>query len=630
MNQILKRLEIIKSALSIDEEEIIELQVIKLKKLEIDTEVTEILNKLENLDYGSVVDDIDKYLSRYSGLAIYEDKEVQGLKLELKSLEKKLQKLSEQKSEYLNDIDEFNRLYHLKLGSLIQEILRLKQEILQEELKNKAKRYQEEKSLHVDTKETIDEIKQKIDEIEEFLEDTDEDDESYEEINQAYEELKESLRELEDELENQSEILDELEDDLKDEEFEKIKADYEEFSEEYEDIKKECVDICDISKEEKGLLKKLYRKASRLCHPDVVVDELKKQAHKIMQSLNAAYSKKDIKEVKKILKNLEKGIAFDVASDKIDDKKILKAKIEELRAKLDNVKKEIKDIKHDDTFEIISELDDWDKYFNDIKQALDDEMQTLKEELNDIGNNDKEKTLNIDKKPTKSTVKQEKSNYSKKLKSMELPTFEKIRRYCNNLVDENSADALQVDLAENGKMYKAFIYSALDEFLLNMNRKTINIVDWDCKQGMATALVLDYIREKQLDIKVADVVLAEKDEKYLSRAMVYVDVLKKETVHVTPINKALEDINLNKITADNNYITLFLGLNSDNASYRLKMTNKNFKLPIYYIFIDFEYDSNVDDIYRYMKHNFKAELISQKVGKVGKYQRSENIFKVTR
>ena len=68
------------------------------------------LNKLENLDYGSAALDIETYLSRYSGIIIYKDKEVQGLKLELKSLEKKLQTLSELKREYLNDIDEFNTL----------------------------------------------------------------------------------------------------------------------------------------------------------------------------------------------------------------------------------------------------------------------------------------------------------------------------------------------------------------------------------------------------------------------------------------------------------------------------------------------------------------------------------------
>ena len=69
-----------------------------------------ILNKLKNLDYGSAALDIEAYLSRYSGVIVYEDKEVQGLKLELKSLEKKLQTLSELKREYLNDIDEFNTL----------------------------------------------------------------------------------------------------------------------------------------------------------------------------------------------------------------------------------------------------------------------------------------------------------------------------------------------------------------------------------------------------------------------------------------------------------------------------------------------------------------------------------------
>ena len=52
----------------------------------------------------------------------YEDKELQSLKLELKILEKKLQKHSAEKNEYLNNIDEFNAQYNLKLGELIQKL----------------------------------------------------------------------------------------------------------------------------------------------------------------------------------------------------------------------------------------------------------------------------------------------------------------------------------------------------------------------------------------------------------------------------------------------------------------------------------------------------------------------------
>lgn len=96
-NQILKRLEIIKSSIAIEDEEVIELQVMKLSKMQIDDDVKTIILNLENLDYSSAVVGIESYLKRYSGVAKYIDTEAQGLKLELKSLESKLQELVEQK-----------------------------------------------------------------------------------------------------------------------------------------------------------------------------------------------------------------------------------------------------------------------------------------------------------------------------------------------------------------------------------------------------------------------------------------------------------------------------------------------------------------------------------------------------
>ena len=60
---------------------------------------------------------------------IQKDIELENLKKELKSLESKLQELVEQKTEYLNDIEEFNHEYNLHLGEIIKNILNLKKKI---------------------------------------------------------------------------------------------------------------------------------------------------------------------------------------------------------------------------------------------------------------------------------------------------------------------------------------------------------------------------------------------------------------------------------------------------------------------------------------------------------------------
>lgn len=721
MKQILKRLELIKTAIDIDDEEIIELQIMKLKKIEIDAAVISILDKLENLDYGSAVLDIEEYLSRFSGMMVYEDKEAQGLKLELKALEKKLQLLSEQKREYLNDINEFNTLYHLKLGTIIQEILKLKKDLLEKEIESKNRKYKEEKSLHVETQTAYDEIQKKIEELEEFLEDMDEDDESYEEISQVYEELKENLKELEEELANQKETIESLEDNLEDEEFEKTKADYEEFHKEYEDIKEQSEDIYEINEDDKKELKKLYRKASRLCHPDIVVDKLKKQSHEIMQALNGAYSKKDLKTVQKILSNLENGISFDVASDKTDDKRILKAKIDELRIKIDDIDKEVETIKQDDIFETISELDDWDEYFGELKSELEKEKESLEDEAR--GALEKNNRLNVVQKNIKyikieltstsylnlsnqirkrdqlfngnikdpkfalihekdnsyddlavkilcegvfigyilkyknleninnfcfknkklrkldirfdngtfelfyqkdEKVRKENSEYSRSISNIENISFEKIRRYCNNIANDQEADKMQEHLAKNGKMYKALIHDALDQFLERLDGETITIIDWDCGQGIGSMLVLDYIREKQLDTKVLQVMLIDSNKVKLSRAMAQVKILSQNFTEI--IAEKNDDI-LDTLKLINTEITFNLVANDTIPSDSLNIDSTLLK-NAYFICISNEDKNFVDKVYNDLNLLNDCHDVSIRNCKIGRFEKFERIFKI--
>ncbi len=311
MKEILKRLELIKTSIDIDDEELIALQIDRLNNLEIDEEVKEIVSMLKKLDFGNSMVAIERYLEKYSGVVVYEDSELQGLRLELKALENKLQILSEDKNNCLNEIDEFNTLYSLKVGSIIEQILKLKKGLLKEQLN-------------------------RVDEID-----------------------KDNLYQ----------------------EYEEIKAEYKEFSREYEEIKQKEEDSFDLSDKEKEELKKLYKKASRLCHPDLVADELKEQAHKVMQELNSDYSNKNLARVKEILSSLENGTGFELASDSIDNKEILRAKIDELREKMVKTSKQIKEIKNDDTFKTIQEIEDMDDFFDSLKDELMNEFRKLEDEL---------------------------------------------------------------------------------------------------------------------------------------------------------------------------------------------------------------------------------------------------------
>ena len=318
-------------------------------------------------------------------------KEKEDLKKELKSLESKLQELVEQKTEYLNDIEEFNREYNLHLGELIKEILNLKKEILYKKTIKQQKqkvKYQEDIQTFQESKETIDELKSTIGELEDALESIDEDDENYDELIKAYRELKVEIKKLEDELELQEEELEKakefIEDETIEQEYEEVKSHYEEFESEYEHIKESIENSLTLNEEEKKELKSLYKQAARLCHPDIVPDELKEKAHELMQKLNDAYSKKDISKVKEILHSLQNGTSFEVSSETIEDKELIRAKIKEYLKNIETIQSEIEEIKEDETYQTIVTLDDWDGYFEELRGGLEAEKGRLEEEAREV------------------------------------------------------------------------------------------------------------------------------------------------------------------------------------------------------------------------------------------------------
>ena len=103
-----------------------------------------------------------------------------------------------------------------------------------------------------------------------------------------------------------------------------------------------------------------------------------------MQKLNDAYSKKDISKVKEILHSLQNGTSFEVSSETIEDKELLKEKIREYKQNIEDLKSEIDEIKEDDTYQTIVELDDWDKYFEELKSGLENEKEKLEEEAREV------------------------------------------------------------------------------------------------------------------------------------------------------------------------------------------------------------------------------------------------------
>lgn len=144
-NDILKRLDIIKNAVAMEEDDLIAMQVQKLEKLSLDEQVQHILALIRAQQFQDVIQLIEQYKHDSSGLTVYEDPQIQGLKLELKLLENRLNELTDTQADLEREINEFNSEYFRRLGGLIEEILKRRADLCSDETeKQQAKQDYEE------------------------------------------------------------------------------------------------------------------------------------------------------------------------------------------------------------------------------------------------------------------------------------------------------------------------------------------------------------------------------------------------------------------------------------------------------------------------------------------------------
>jgi hypothetical protein len=140
-------------------------------------------------------------------------------------------------------------------------------------------------------------------------------------------------------------------------------------------------EVFELTEEDKKELKKKFRKATFLCHPDKVNDEFKEAAQQIFIELKAAYDVNNLKKVTEILNDLEKVNYFKSKSETVSKKDLLKAAIAELHRRIKTLETEIITIKQSDTFKTTISISDWDEYFRITKEKLQRELDELSLEI---------------------------------------------------------------------------------------------------------------------------------------------------------------------------------------------------------------------------------------------------------
>lgn len=290
--KIIKRLELIKNLISLEEDENIKEQIIKLKQLHISQNIEKIIIDLQQKSFGEAIKNIEKFLNSHHQISIFIDHEIEALRFEAKSLEKELQKLSNEKAELEKLVHEFGVRHNHILGQLILKILKY----LKEKSKGGPKEAEAEK-------------------------------------------------------------------------------DYKDFNSNYQITKNEK--FIALTQEEQKELKDCYRKASKLCHPDMVEENQQETAQKIFMELNAAYESNNLEKAKEILQNLQQGKMFTSKTDTANEKSTLVTELNRLRVRLNDLNNEIADIKASDTYSKIISITNWDEYFIKTKRKLQEQLSQL-------------------------------------------------------------------------------------------------------------------------------------------------------------------------------------------------------------------------------------------------------------
>lgn len=373
---------VIKTCIALEDDEIIDFQLGKLKALSCDEKITNIIGLLEAHNYSNAINEIDSYIDRNTGLIVFEDESINALKLELKVFEQKLQALSEQKSEYINDINEFNKDYSFHLGDLIQSILQMKVDLLAEQQLIKQTQFDQDNQAYKNEKSKVEHLSKKLSDMQSKLKALDEFSDEYEAFYEQYLALKALLEEKEFLLNEARKKAKTSFEDAKDKpEYEEAKAESDSFEQENEEVQEEIKASHNLNKEQIKELKKAYRKASKLCHPDIVADDLKEQAHEQMSRLNEAYRLKDLQQVLIILSNLESGQGFEVASDALFDVDMLTNQIALVKQQLEQLAQEMLELENDDTLKLIQEIENRNEYFDSLAEELKGELEFYQREL---------------------------------------------------------------------------------------------------------------------------------------------------------------------------------------------------------------------------------------------------------
>ena len=292
LGKVLKRLDLIKTLIALDEPDELVPHLDKLSQQHLTDELEHIVQLLRRGQYTEAVSQIDQFGKQHTALTTYVDVELSALKIEIRILELQVQALEAEKADIDKTLHEFSVQHSLRLGDLILKLLELRR-------------------------------------------------------TQA----------------------------ITDDERTEADADYDQYNRQYTETRQQP--RFTLSDDEQRDLKRRFRRAAQLCHPDVVAEALKQQAESLFAELKAANDRNDLKRVSEILRTLERGDIFVPRSETITEKALLKSERTRLQTLAAQLQTDVQTLHQSETYRMISQLTDWDVYFAEKRQQLVGQMKAL-------------------------------------------------------------------------------------------------------------------------------------------------------------------------------------------------------------------------------------------------------------
>lgn len=381
MKKLIKRLEIIKSAIELEDEDIIRQQLPYLKSESQDAVLAFIAIEIEQGKFTHALDAIAAWLASKQAVTQWQDLELAACKMELKALEEQLRELIDKRNERVQLLDDFNDLYLVRLGPLMNRILHLRKQLAECTLR---KAQAEARRRERDYRNCQQYISQAIDELaalkQRWL---------------ALSVISSETIEIRQHIQQQTDLIAALLAEIKELEKdfctrntesthkarEEAKEKYESYQEQQKDAERRHSNEQKLSADQRQELKRLWRQASRLCHPDLVADEFKEKAHQLMVQLNQARQRGDFPAINALLESLKRGFEPLMASDCIDDLERLRRKIKQVRDQIDVMLRELEALEDEDSWQLVTSLSDKDNWFKEQENVLSKTLKLLERQV---------------------------------------------------------------------------------------------------------------------------------------------------------------------------------------------------------------------------------------------------------